>query len=337
MKQSQAKEQSQVGNSSSISPQSSTSGLNSTNNQGSNQAAQRALYTVQRNDSLWKIAAKHLGDGQRYMEIARLNGMSDPNRLSVGQILKLPQTAGTPAKAKSEPAASAQSANKAPDPIEEIKQLPSADRARTLCYADPILDSLFRQERKRSQDLLQQLISGKIQEKAPVADPVPEKEAPARNLLMEAVQKYAKDHPKRDGESWNGWCASLMFRFGKSTSGFKDGRNDAPSAIKASKRSNIESKDASKAPKGAFHWWDIGVHGHVGLDVSGGGTQVFMATKKLQQFFGDKGNAIGLTSVSAYTKASNAKYLGWSRDYVGGAVEDELLKEAPASAPKPRN
>ena len=46
-------------------------------------------YTVQRGDSLWSIAKKQLGDGTKYKEIARKNGIANPNRIYPGQVLKL--------------------------------------------------------------------------------------------------------------------------------------------------------------------------------------------------------------------------------------------------------
>lgn len=46
-------------------------------------------YTVKRGDCLWDIAAKKLGDGNRYPEIKRLNGLTS-DTIYTGQILKLP-------------------------------------------------------------------------------------------------------------------------------------------------------------------------------------------------------------------------------------------------------
>lgn len=46
-------------------------------------------YTVQKGDTLWNIAKKHLGDGSKYKQLATLNNISNPNFLSVGQVLKL--------------------------------------------------------------------------------------------------------------------------------------------------------------------------------------------------------------------------------------------------------
>lgn len=46
-------------------------------------------YTVQKGDTLWNIAKKHLGDGSKYTALAKLNNISNPNKISVGQVLKL--------------------------------------------------------------------------------------------------------------------------------------------------------------------------------------------------------------------------------------------------------
>jgi len=47
-------------------------------------------YLVKRGDSLWSIAEECSGDGQRWTEIATLNGIANPNHILVGQILRLP-------------------------------------------------------------------------------------------------------------------------------------------------------------------------------------------------------------------------------------------------------
>jgi len=50
-----------------------------------------STYTVGRGDTLWSIAASKLGDGARWRQIADLNGLKNPDDLSVGQKLKLPK------------------------------------------------------------------------------------------------------------------------------------------------------------------------------------------------------------------------------------------------------
>jgi nucleoid-associated protein YgaU len=47
-------------------------------------------YVVKENDTLWKIAARNLGDGNRFNEIASLNRNINPDNLVVGTKIKLP-------------------------------------------------------------------------------------------------------------------------------------------------------------------------------------------------------------------------------------------------------
>jgi hypothetical protein len=326
---------------------------------------------VAKGDTLYGLAKRHVGDGNRWPELHKANKATvpDPARLAPGMRLSLPASwarvtqpkppttppAAAPPAAKPTPAAGPAANQKPADDTQPPPRVVAADAVeRVLAARDPasrkLLDTLLRQDAKRAADLRRLpgsagAAASTSAAKEPEVAASPAQTAPpatsdvvepaTRNLLYEAALDFATKNPQRlsggDATSWNGWCASLMFRFGKATSGFKDGKNDAPNAIGASKRSKIESTDHKSAKKGAFHWWDIGVHGHVGLDLSGGGREVFMATKKLQQAFGDKANAIGTTSVPAYTKAiSGGKYLGWSMDYVGGTIDPELLKAPPA-------
>lgn len=53
-------------------------------------SAAAKTYTVKAGDTLSKIAAAKLGNWRRYTEIAQLNGIRDPNRLTVGRKLRLP-------------------------------------------------------------------------------------------------------------------------------------------------------------------------------------------------------------------------------------------------------
>lgn len=47
-------------------------------------------YTVQPKDSLSSICRKLYGDTKKVHDLAKLNNLADPNKLKVGQVLKLP-------------------------------------------------------------------------------------------------------------------------------------------------------------------------------------------------------------------------------------------------------
>ncbi len=47
-------------------------------------------YVVREGDNLWRIAAKQLGDGERFREIIKMNALEDEDYLTVGQLLKIP-------------------------------------------------------------------------------------------------------------------------------------------------------------------------------------------------------------------------------------------------------
>ncbi|MGW6446375.1 LysM peptidoglycan-binding domain-containing protein [Lentzea sp. NPDC055074] len=47
-------------------------------------------YTVEGGDSLWAIAERFYGDGNRYMEIANANGIANPDLIQPGQVLTIP-------------------------------------------------------------------------------------------------------------------------------------------------------------------------------------------------------------------------------------------------------
>lgn len=48
-----------------------------------------STYTVKEGDTLWAICKAQLGDGSKYSEIAELNGISNPNLIYAGQVIKL--------------------------------------------------------------------------------------------------------------------------------------------------------------------------------------------------------------------------------------------------------
>lgn len=45
-------------------------------------------YTVKSGDSLWAICQRELGDGSKYKEIAKLNGIKNPSSIKVGQVIR---------------------------------------------------------------------------------------------------------------------------------------------------------------------------------------------------------------------------------------------------------
>ena len=49
-----------------------------------------STYVVQKGDTLWSIARRVYGDGQRWKDIAAANGITDPTKIRVGQSLILP-------------------------------------------------------------------------------------------------------------------------------------------------------------------------------------------------------------------------------------------------------
>lgn len=54
-------------------------------------------YTVKKGDTLWGIAKKLLGDGAKCWNLAKLNQISNPNRIRVGQVLKIQDVKATTA------------------------------------------------------------------------------------------------------------------------------------------------------------------------------------------------------------------------------------------------
>lgn len=45
--------------------------------------------TVKEGDTLWNICKKHLGDGSKYKEVAKLNNLENPDKIYPGQVLRL--------------------------------------------------------------------------------------------------------------------------------------------------------------------------------------------------------------------------------------------------------
>ncbi len=54
-------------------------------------APSAAVYTTGEGESLWEVAKRNYGDGDRYRELQAVNGISDPNSLPAGQALQIPR------------------------------------------------------------------------------------------------------------------------------------------------------------------------------------------------------------------------------------------------------
>jgi tetratricopeptide (TPR) repeat protein len=80
-------------------------------------------YTVQRDDSLSKIAQQFLGDRYKFHILAKYNDITNPSKLAAGQVIKVPGRApapGTPKPAAPPPA---------PEPIDEAAKAASPESA----------------------------------------------------------------------------------------------------------------------------------------------------------------------------------------------------------------
>jgi len=80
-------------------------------------------YTVQRDDSLSKIAQQYLGDRYKFHILAKYNDISNPSKLAAGQVIKVPGRAPVPGTPK--PAAPAP----APEPTDEAARAASPESA----------------------------------------------------------------------------------------------------------------------------------------------------------------------------------------------------------------
>ena len=58
------------------------------NNQRTSDKEMPKEYAVTEGETLYDICQRELGDGELYAKIARLNNISDPNNLTVGQVIK---------------------------------------------------------------------------------------------------------------------------------------------------------------------------------------------------------------------------------------------------------
>src|SRR5262245_61648202 len=83
-----------------------------------------SFYTVIRGDSLFDIAQKFYGDGNKFPIIAQANGIADPDRIFPGQVLRIPDL--TPPDPGPDP--------DPPDPV-DFRLLRPADLLNVRCTA----------------------------------------------------------------------------------------------------------------------------------------------------------------------------------------------------------
>jgi tetratricopeptide (TPR) repeat protein len=80
-------------------------------------------YTVQKDDTLSKLAAQYLGDRFRFYLLAKYNDITNPSRLSAGQVIKLPGKGPLPPVAAPAEPPPAKAAEPAPKPRDEVAEL----------------------------------------------------------------------------------------------------------------------------------------------------------------------------------------------------------------------
>lgn len=51
---------------------------------------EKRTHTVAAGDTLFNIAKQYLGDGNRYQELAKANGIANPDHIEVGQVITIP-------------------------------------------------------------------------------------------------------------------------------------------------------------------------------------------------------------------------------------------------------
>lgn len=78
-------------------------------------------YTVQRDDSMSKLAQQFLGDRFKFYILARYNDIATPSKLAAGQVIKIPGKAPPPAAAKP--------AVPAPEPTDEAAKAATPENA----------------------------------------------------------------------------------------------------------------------------------------------------------------------------------------------------------------
>jgi tetratricopeptide (TPR) repeat protein len=86
-------------------------------------------YTVQRDDSLSKIAQTYMGDRFKFHILAKYNDIANPSKLAAGQVIKVPGRGPAAAAASAATAAPAAPAARAAEPAEEVAKAAAIEAA----------------------------------------------------------------------------------------------------------------------------------------------------------------------------------------------------------------
>jgi tetratricopeptide (TPR) repeat protein len=132
-------------------------------------------YVVKPGDSYSTLAARYLGDGSRFLILARYNGSTNPSMLRVGQTLRLPASRLAPGKAPEGPARIASTAATA-------ARVDASDAARARRLQDESLALLHKGQRTQALERMDEALD---------ADPkLPTDSADARSLRKQLVSVY---------------------------------------------------------------------------------------------------------------------------------------------------
>lgn len=135
----------------------------------------------------------------------------------------------------------------------------------------------------------------------------------------QSLMKSAREDT-RNGGSWNGWCASWVYRFVNGDPG--NGLSAETAALAYAASGPRISTGHADAPKGAIGWWSDGSGpGHVAVAL--GGDVWGMASGAVTTEWGTDS---GTTTWTHYHSARpDMVWTGWTADYCGSIIKDAVI------------
>ena len=298
-------------------------------------------YTIQANDTLSKI------DRKRWRDIAIANGISDPNKIQVGQTIDIPKDAGTPSESAASESTRTKDVN-TPIPKTTDKRLISGAISRARAFSDQGMsrdttekDTSSPKATSVNQDYGAAKIGLFTTQNRIEQTNIPTKENASSNLStrvqnrLAAFRQYAKDNgidlskPKEKSAVRRGWDAfinSFVPSVNADPSGgyhaytneqfWKDNtREEMPSALRQTVGQNLKVAGAAAASIGAPAALET-----LGATVGAPISDAIMATRG--------GQIVGNVLTSPYTRALGTAY-GLSRlpfdardgDYINAALD----------------